>query len=337
MGTRTRIIIPSWNGRDHLVQCLPALTRQTTSDFSIVVVDNGSQDGTVSWLRTTYPDIAIVELSRNHGFAAACNAGIRVTTSPLILLLNNDTVVEEHLVATLVQAADTYPDVGMFAATLWLNNESPTVDAAGIGVDRLGIAWNVARGSPTDRLPATSRPIFGPCAGAALYRRDLFADIGLFDEAYFAYLEDVELAWRARWAGWHARWIPGAIVWHAHSATGGRTPTLKYWLLGRNRIWTLLRHYPRPHLWYYAPLILLNELAAGVLGSIALHHPAPLFGRLAALREWRTAVHLDETAPRRLTSDEMFAHLAPVGTPAAILNRYRSGQGIPFPDSAQPP
>jgi GT2 family glycosyltransferase len=319
---RAAVIIPNWNGQKYLARCLPALSVQACQDFQVVLVDNGSTDGSVEWVRRRYPFVEIVPLDRNYGFAAACNAGIRATAAELVVTLNNDTSPEPDFLAQLLDGADQYPDVGMFAATLWLDRESPVVDAAGLKVNRLGVAWNIAHGMPLAGLPAEPREVFGPCAGAALYRRQLFEDVGPFDESYFAYLEDMELAWRARWAGWKCMWLPTAVVSHIHSATGGRNLPRKYWLLGRNRLWTILRHYPRPYLWYHAPLIVLNEVLTGMLGTFTVRSPAPLRGRISALLHWRVATQPRVIAPRRLSAADAFALLTPLPSPRKLLSQY---------------
>lgn len=323
---RTAVVIPNWNGREHLARCLPALFAQTCQEFQVVVVDNGSTDGSVGWIRQNYPDIEVVALEHNSGFAAACNAGIQATTAELLVTLNNDASPRPEWMAELLAAAERYPDVGMFAGTLWLYAEPPVIDAAGLEVDRLGVAWNIARGTPVSEVSSTARQVFGPCAGAALYRRTLLKDVGLFDSAYFAYLEDVELAWRARWADWQCLGVPSAVAWHLHSATGSRDPFRKFWLLGRNRLWTILRHYPRPYLWQYLPLILLNELLTGLLGMAVLRHPAPLQGRLSALRTWRSMRQSPFSAPRRLTPHDLFDQLAPLPSPSGFWSRYASSR-----------
>ncbi len=314
------VIIPTWNGRHLLAQCLKSLASQTFDDFEVVVVDNGSQDDTAEWLRSSYPTVRLVRLPTNRGFAAATNCGIRATRSPLIVTLNNDTVAPPDFLAHLVHASTRFPEVGMFAATLLLPTSPSRVDAAGLEIDRLGVAWNAGRGLPPHELSTRHGPIFGPCAGAALYRRSLFEDVGLFEEAFFAYLEDAELAWRARWAGWRCLWVPQAQVIHEHSATGRRNAARKFWLLGRNRIWALRRHYPRPHLWPYLPLIVLHEFVTGFLASLVIRHPAPLLGRLMALRHPPPPV----PCPRRLTANEMFAQLTPLHNPRIIVQRYRA-------------
>ena len=322
MSLRTAIIIPNWNGQEHLARCLPALSAQTCQDFQTVVVDNGSTDGSVAWVRQQYPSVEIVALDRNQGFGAASNAGIRATPAELIVTLNNDTSPDPGWLAQLLDGVEQHPDAGMYAATLWLDREPPLVDAAGLEINRLGVAWNVGHGMPVAGLAAAPIEVFGPCAGAALYRRQLLEDVGLFDESYFAYLEDAELAWRARWAGWKCMSIPTSTVSHIHSATGGRNVPRKYWLLGRNRIWTILRHYPRPHLWSLLPLIILNEVLTGLLGTMALRNPAPLRGRLAALRHWQMGTQPPFRAPRRLPASDAFALLTALPSPRQLFSRY---------------
>jgi GT2 family glycosyltransferase len=316
------IVIPNWNGLEHLMRCLPALHSQTLRDFQILLVDNGSTDNSIGWVQQHHPEVDIVVLQKNSGFATACNAGIRETDAELIITLNNDTVPRPDWLAELVKAATQHRDVGMFASTLWLERETPVIDAAGLEVNRLGVAWNTARGVPVAELSSSPQETFGPCAGAALYRRALFVDVGLFDETYFAYLEDVELAWRARWAGWRCISVPASAVWHAHSATGGRNLPLKYWLLGRNRLWTTLRHYPRPYLWSHLPLIVMNELVTGFLGMIVLRNPAPISGRVYALRRWRSATGSPFTTPRRIPPAEAFGQLTPLPSLSSLVSSY---------------
>lgn len=318
---RATVIIPNWNGRELLGRCLPALFSQSYREFEVVVVDNGSTDDSVAWVNSRFPSVKVVAQDRNTGFAAACNTGIQASSAEFVITLNNDTSPYPDWLARLVEAADQHPDVGMFAAALYLDRDPPAVDALGIQVNRLGVAHNIGRGRSITELPSTSQHLLGPCAGAGLYRRRLFDDIGLFDESYFAYLEDVELAWRARWAGWHCLSVPTSRVLHTHSATGGQNLPQKYYLLGRNRIWTWLRHYPKPYLWYYLPLIVLNELFTGILGTIILRNPAPMKGRLQAIRTWRHGLPSVSASPRRISSSELFTLLAP-----AVFPRRRSSR-----------
>lgn len=312
---RATVIIPNWNGRWLLSRSLPALVSQSYREFEILVVDNGSTDDSVPWIKGRFPSVQVIAQDHNTGFAAACNRGIQASTAELVVTLNNDTAPDVNWLARLIEAADQHPDVGMFASTLFLDRTPQAIDAAGVRVNRLGVASNIGHGLPVTAVPSSAPHLFGPCAGAGLYRRQLFDDVGPFDEGYFAYLEDVELAWRARWAGWNCMSVPGSTVLHAHSATGGQNLAQKYWLLGRNRIWTTLRHYPRPQLWYYLPLIMLNEVITGLAGTIVLRSAAPLKGRLQALRTWRYGLSVPSASPRRLSSSELFALLAPAVFP----------------------
>jgi GT2 family glycosyltransferase len=165
--------------------------------------------------------------------------------------------------------------------------------------------------------------VFGPCAGAALYRRELFAEIGLFDEDFFAYLEDVDLAWRARWRGWQAVFVPGALVYHAHSATGREGSPFKVRLLSKNKILLLVKNYPMPYLLLYLPWITAYELLS--LGYAVLHYRelSALRGRLAALRLLPRALAKRRAlqAGPHLPPREIFLGLAPAVWPWQAYGR----------------
>ncbi|MEJ2748909.1 MAG: glycosyltransferase family 2 protein, partial [Anaerolineae bacterium] len=248
------VVIANWNGRSWLQQCLPTLAAQTFKDFSIIVVDNGSTDGSTTWLAENWPEVKLLPQKKNLGFATANNIGIRATKSPFVVLLNNDTLVDPGWLEALLTAVSE-PDVGMAASCIVRWNQPDQLDSAGIVVDKAGIAWNRGWGQPAT---LASKPcfVFGPSAAAALYRRDMLDDIGLFDEDYFAYYEDVDLAWRAQRAGWHCRYTPDARVRHWHSATALKTPNYKNFLNGRNKIWTILKNYDWPALLWASPVII---------------------------------------------------------------------------------
>ena len=289
------VIIVTWNGRDWLAQCLPAVAAQTYPAFEIIVVDNGSTDGTAGWLKEQWPQVRLIQLEKNMGFAAANNAGIRASRSPYVATLNNDTRVDPNWLAELVRAAAT-PGVGMVAACVLRWNQPDRLDSAGIIVDVTGTAWNRGWGRPAESA-ALAGDVFGPSAAAALYRREMLDDVGLFDEDFFAYYEDVDLAWRAQRAGWRCRYAPAARAWHWHSATGQQTPSLKLFLLGRNKVWAILKNYQRPPLLLALPLILAADVVAIIYQTIRTRSPAALRGRISA---WRRARHmLSKRTPAR--------------------------------------
>jgi GT2 family glycosyltransferase len=317
------VIILNWNGCGHLAACLPALYAQTYQNFETIVVDNGSTDGSQEWLREHYPQVQLMENPTNRGFAAANNQAIRTTRAEYIVLLNNDTVAESGWLEALVAAAESDPTIGMVASKMLLASSPGIIDSAGIAIDRAGIAWGREGGQP-DRPAATGAPVevFGASGGAALYRRALLEDIGPFDEAFFAYLEDVDLAWRAQWAGWRCVYAPDAVVWHHHSATGNRIPHFKSRLLGRNKVWLLAKNYPFPHILWHLPLIFLYELMSLVYAARERRLGSALTGRLAGLRRLPAVIAQRRTQVRRIGADAMLAKLQPVEPPWRVLRRF---------------
>ena len=194
------IIVVNWNGLGLLKPCLASLRRQTFKSFEIIVVDNGSSDGSVPWL-LQQSDVRLLTNTTNYGFAAANNQGIRASRAPFLALLNNDTEVESTWLAALLNAVDD-SNVGMVASLMCFASRPTIVQSAGIAIDRTAIAWDRFGGLPVDNSSVCQpADIFGPSAGAALYRRAMLDEIGLLDEQFFAYLEDVDLAWRAQRAG----------------------------------------------------------------------------------------------------------------------------------------
>jgi GT2 family glycosyltransferase len=283
------VVIVNWNGRRWLEQCLPTLEAQTFRDFEILVVDNGSTDGSVAWLAEQWPGVRLLAQAGNLGFAAGNNAGIRAGWGRYIATLNNDTRVGPDWLAALVQAARE-PGVGMVASKMVQWQQPDRLDSAGIEVDWAGMAWNRGWGEPVDTAAAPAH-VFGPSAGAALYRRDMLTGIGLFDASFFAFYEDVDLAWRAQRAGWRCRYAPDALVYHWHSATAGKVPDQKLFLLARNRLWCVLKNYPLPDLLLALPLIGLTDVLSAAYQTIRNRSGAPIRGRWAALqgarRVWR--------------------------------------------------
>ncbi len=280
---RVSLIIVNWNGRHLLTQCLPGVFCQSFDDYEVVLFDNGSTDGSIEWVEANFGQVRVLRSQRNLGFARGNNEAIRATTGEYVATLNNDAVPDFEWLTAMVQAAESSPQVGMCAAKMVRAHDQTVMDACGIVVDRAGIAWNRYAGE-RERPEKDPYPVFGPCAGAALYRRTMLEQVGLFDESYFMYYEDVDLAWRAQRAGWQCLYVPTARVVHRHSGTAGEGSPLKGYLLGRNKVWTLVKNYPCPDLAFNMPLILAYDTAAWLY---ALLHgdPNPLRGRLAALRE----------------------------------------------------
>jgi GT2 family glycosyltransferase len=314
------VVIPNWNGAALLPACLQALRAQTHADREVVVVENGSSDGSLDVL-ARFPEVRVLRFGRNRGFGAATNAGIRATASRYVATLNNDAVPAPGWLAALVAAADADPAVGMCASQMVLAARPAQLDSCGIALDRVGIAWDLLGGQPVGADAGLVEP-FGACAGAALYRRRLLDDVGLFDERFFAYLEDVDLAWRARAHGWRCRYVPAARVLHQHSATGREGSAWKRYLLGRNKVWLVAQNYPAA-LWYWLPLVVGYDLAAVGYALVSRRDGAALRGRLAGLAGLPGALRARATAARRLAHARNTASWPdappPATNPAACL------------------
>jgi GT2 family glycosyltransferase len=325
---RISVIIPNWNGQVYLERCLESLQAQTCPDFKVVVVDNGSTDGSPELVAQRFTAVRLIRQATNLGFAAANNAGIRATSSEFVATLNNDAWAEPAWLAELVEAMERHPQVGACASKMLLATRPGTLDSAGIIADRAGITWNRQSGEPDIGEDAAATEVFGACAGAALYRRAMLEDVGLFCEDFFCYLEDADLAWRARLRGWRCLYVPTAVVYHAHSATGGEGSAFKNRLLGRNKVWLIARNYPSPQVWLYLPIIAAYDAAAVACHLLVRRDVSPLQGRLAGLRGLPRALRqrLDIQARRTVPWAELATHLSPLPNPLQALRAY---SGLP--------
>jgi hypothetical protein len=281
------ILIVNWNGRQYLGRCLAAVFNQRLHETRVVVVDNGSTDGSCEWLAEHYPQVEVIRLPNNAGFAAANNVGITATASRYVVTLNNDTQVGPRWLAALIDAAESDERIGLCASRILLADRPGTIDSAGIEVDRLGFAWQRGHGRLDAGLYRRPCDVFGPSAAAALYCRALLEQIGLFDADFDSYYEDVDLAWRANQAGWRCRYVPDADVLHVHSATGRREPDRKLYQLTRNRWWSVIKNYPTPRLWLMLPLMMVADAASLARGLVTQRNAVPFRARLDAVRGLR--------------------------------------------------
>lgn len=256
------VIIPNWNGRSLLPVCLSSLARQKSDDFTVLLVDNGSQDGSVAFVREHFPFVQCLALPANRGFSAAVNAGIKACSSPWLFLLNNDAEAEAHCLERLIAATRRYPEVDFFALKMVNFHDHGVLDGAGDAALRAGVGYRLGTMEKDFGQYDTDRPVFGACAGAALYSRRLFDQIGLFDEDFFAYLEDVDLNFRAGRAGLRCRYLAGAVVYHIGSATSGaRISPLTVRLSTRNCFFVCVKNYSLSCLPRLLPVMLIYQFA----------------------------------------------------------------------------
>jgi GT2 family glycosyltransferase len=226
------IIIVTYNGRHHLADCLPSLA---TLRAETIVVDNASTDGTAHEIRSNYPWVTLIEMPRNVGFAAGNNAGIAAASGHYIALLNNDAIPQLGWLDAMVEAIEQAPNIGGVAANIRFRHDPTLINSTGLILLRDGRGAD--RGFRERNVGQYDEPaeVFGPCGAAALYRREMLADVGGFDERLFMYYEDLDLAWRARRKGWRFVYEPRAVVHHAHCASSGEWSPFFCFHVERNR------------------------------------------------------------------------------------------------------
>jgi N-acetylglucosaminyl-diphospho-decaprenol L-rhamnosyltransferase len=235
---RASFVVPSWNGLVVLREALRALERQTLA-CEVVVVDNGSVDGTAAAVAAEFPDVVLVQTGENLGFGRAVNLGAARATGDVLLVVNNDAVCAPDFAERLL-APFADPAVGMAAAVLTQRPHPDRVDSAGVELDVTVGSWDLGWNAPVASLGA--RAPVGPCGGAAAYRASAWRDAGGFDPALFAYWEDVDLALRLRRAGWTSAFVPEALALHRHGATLGAATPLQRRLDAFGRGFVLGRH-----------------------------------------------------------------------------------------------
>lgn len=256
------IIIPNWNGKSMLEHCLLSLRRQTYSNFRVIVVDNGSSDGSIELLEDAFPEVKLIQLHQNTGFSVAVNKGIESSAGPWLLLLNNDMEVAEDCLEKLRQAIEQYPQFQMFALKMMNFHQRAYIDGAGDAVLRGGVGYRLGTMEQDGEKYQIDRESFGACGGAALYSRNFFDTVGLFDGDFFAYLEDVDLNMRARRHGQRCMFIARATVYHIGSASSGsKINRITVRLSSRNNIFVLIKNYPLQVFLQFLPAIIIYQLA----------------------------------------------------------------------------
>ena len=254
------VVIPNFNGIAFLDSVLASLEGQTLSNFEVILVDNGSTDGSCSFVTANYPWVHLIELSENFGFCGAVNAGIRAAKAPYVLLLNNDTEVKEDFVEEMLAAVRRHKNAFSCGARMVQYHDRDRLDDVGNYYCALG--WSFARGRGKDiHAYETEDKIFSACAGAAIYRKKIIEKIGYFDEEHFAYLEDTDIGYRARIYGYENWYAPKAIVYHVGSGTSGsRYNQFKTRYSSRNNIYLIYKNMPLLQI-----ILNLPFLAAGFL------------------------------------------------------------------------
>lgn len=257
------VILVTWNSAAYLPRCLDSLAAQTFADFEVIVIDNGSTDGCVNDLPARRPglNLRLTPLAKNTGFSAANNLGASLAQGEWLALLNTDAFPEPAWLENLLRAAGANPRYHFFASRQLSALDPSHLDGDGDAYHVSGLAWRWGLGHPAISRGRENREVFGACAAAALYRRDVFVQAGGFDESLFSYLEDVDLSFRLRLAGSRCLYVADAIVHHIASASLGVTSDFALYHANRNLVWIWARNMPAALLWRF----LLQHLLANFI------------------------------------------------------------------------
>lgn len=241
------VIIPNYNGERFLKGSLESLKKQNNA-FEVIIVDNGSNDGSVDYIKNNYPEFKIIENKKNLGFAAAVNQGIKISESEYVFLLNNDVELEINCISNLLKCIENDKNIFAVSSKMIQYNDKNKIDDAGDEYTVLGWTKRVGYCKSAD-LYDREREIFSACAGASIYRKSIVDEIGCFDENFFAYMEDVDISYRARIHGYKCIYCPQAIVYHVGSgSSGSRYNEFKIKLAARNNVYVPYKNMPWPQL-----------------------------------------------------------------------------------------
>lgn len=220
---RTAVVIPNWNGEDSIAKCLGSLIGQVKPK-DIIVVDNGSVDNSVDLIKAKFPDVTLLQNSHNLGFAGGVNVGIKFALDnqyEAVALFNNDAIADKAWLANLTTTLANSPKAGIVTSKI-VDSNNQHLDSTGDLYTTWGLPYPRGRGEPVSDKYDQDVLVFGASGGASLYRSKLLGSIGLFDQDFFAYYEDVDLSFRAQLAGWKIIYQPKAIVYHEIGATSGK-------------------------------------------------------------------------------------------------------------------
>ncbi len=255
------VIVVNYNARDHLNRCISALRLQTYENYEVIIVDNASQDDSLSKLGNLPSNYKIIKNDENLGFAAANNIAVRNTESTWIATLNPDAIPDPDWLQKLVSASVSHPSYISFASVLISDKDPSRLDGAGDVYHLSGLVWRGGHGRSIDELPSSGE-VFSACSAAALYRKDIFEEVGGFDEHFFCYIEDVDLGFRMRLRGGKCLLVSDSFVRHVGSAITGRHSSFTAYHSTRNIIWTFSKNVPGPLLIFLIPI---HVLALGAL------------------------------------------------------------------------
>lgn len=256
---KVSIVIPNYNGKHFLEDCLKAVFAQRIEDQEVIVVDNGSTDGSLEYLNTV-PEVRTIRLDQNYGFCRAVNEGIKAADSDYVILLNNDTEVDSEFASELLRAVKSDEKIFSCSSKMIQFYDREHMDDAGDYYCALGWAFGRGKNAPIHQYEQPAE-IFAACAGAAIYRKKLLEELGYFDEAHFAYLEDIDIGYRARIHGYRNVYAPKAVVYHVGSGfSGSAHNAFKVKLSSKNSVYLAYKNMPFLQIILNSPFLLAGHL-----------------------------------------------------------------------------
>ncbi len=289
------VVVLNWNGAHLLPTCLDSLRVQTLRDHELIVVDNGSTDGSLELLAERYPEAKVMRFPRNMGFCIAMNAGMRAARGEFVFSLNNDTELDPRCLEETVAAMRADPGLGIAATKMVYYDDPGLINSAGHACNGEGIVVDIGRGLPDSEWFSRPREVLGACAGACLYRKAMLDEVGLFDPDFFISYEDIDLGWRAQLAGWRARYVPTALVRHREGVTRRIQSRGSLFLAARNNVWVWTKDWPL---------------------TMLLRHLLPIWRGWRARLRWLVACGYGASAPLAVGSALLLS-------PRMILRRRR--------------
>ena len=242
---KSTVIIPNYNGMKYIENCMKALAAETSTEYKIIIVDNGSTDGSRQWIEANCPQVQLIAMGENTGFCGAVNAGIKATKTPYVILLNNDTEVEYGFVKALEDALEAGKKSFSVSAKMVDLKNPKVLDGTGDLYCALGWAFALGKGKEVKGNYEKAAEVFSACGGAVIYRKDILDEIGIFDENHFAYLEDCDLGYRAQIFGYRNYYTPNAVVRHAGSGVSGSMHNeFKVNLSSKNSVYLIYKNMP---------------------------------------------------------------------------------------------
>jgi GT2 family glycosyltransferase len=315
------VVIPNWNGEHLLPSCLDSLKEQSQT-HEVVVVDNGSTDGSVKMLQKDYPWVHLIELPTNTGFTGGVNAGIKYALKQkfeYVALFNDDAVAEKNWLKNLLNTARNNPKAGIVTCKL-LRIDKKHIDSTGDFYTVWGLPFPRGRNEVDTGQYDTKTQIFSASGGASLYRSALFDDIGLFDDDFFLYFEDVDISFRAQLSGWSVMYEPSAVAYHHVSATSSKIGDVARYHSAKNFLLLYAKNMPKKLYFKYAPLFVLQFLRMAASSLYRGKFVVFTKGTFAAFKLHSSTVQKRRSIQRRRSAsieyiDSMLVHASPKKAP----------------------